>query len=196
MALSELDAVNGMLGLLGELPVNDLESTHGLVPTARLALRTASDEIQVRRWWFNTESVTLTPQVETKHILLPTDTLSADPYEANPRTAVRGDKLYNLETQSLEWDRQITVRLHRLVSFEELPVLARMLISYKAQLAFGTAYDADPTKLTIIRESLADARAALGAEDIRNQRSNLLYKPATLQTLADISGYRMQRRFR
>lgn len=196
MALSELDAVNGMLALLGELQVNDLESTHGLVPSARLALRTASDEIQVRRWWFNTETVTLTPQVGTKHILLPTDTLSADPYAASPRTAVRGEKLYNLDTQSLEWDKQVTVRLHRMIPFEELPILARMVIAYKAQLAFGMAFEADTAKLAVVRESLVDARAALGAEDIRNQRANLLYKPTTLQTLADISGYRMRRRFR
>lgn len=196
MALSQLDAVNDMLALLGELPVNDLTSSHPLVPTAVRALRTASDEIQVRRWWFNTETLTLTPQVETKQILLPHDTLSADPYEGRPRTAVRGNVLYNADTGTIEWDTQITVRLHRLIPFEELPVLARMLIAYKAQLAFGLAYEADTSKLSSVREALADARMALGAEDIRNQRANLLYKPSTLRVLGDISGYRLRRNIR
>jgi hypothetical protein len=196
MALSQLDAVNDMLGLMGELPVNDLENVHPLVPTAVRALRTASDEIQVRRWWFNTEAVTLTPQIETKQILLPHDTLAADPFEGRPRTAVRGNRLYNLDTQSVEWDKSVTVRLHRMLPFDELPVLARMVISYKAQLAFGLQYDADPMKLSAIREALADARANLGAEDIRSTRSNLLYKPSTLRVLTDISGNRDRRNMR
>jgi hypothetical protein len=196
MTTPQLDAVNDMLAILGELPVNDLLSSHPLVPTALRDLRTASELLQTQRWWFNTETVTLQPQVGTKHILLPADTLAADPYDAAPRTAVRGNLLYNSDTGSIEWDKAVTLRLHRMLPFDELPLLARMCISYTAQITFGVTHSADPGKVSRIETALATARAALGAEDIRSTRSNLLYKPSTLRVLADISGYRQRRNIR
>jgi hypothetical protein len=61
MEVTTLSIVNEMLGLLGELPINDLDAFHPVVPRALAALSTANATIQAKPWWFNTEFPTLAP---------------------------------------------------------------------------------------------------------------------------------------
>ena len=62
MALTTLDVVNDMLGLLGERRVNSLAEPHPLIPDALAKLDTATTIVQADLWWFNVEYPTLTPQ--------------------------------------------------------------------------------------------------------------------------------------
>ena len=79
MALStQLQAVNTMLGYIGEAPVNTLNSGLQEAEVAAILLDNVSREVQSACWSFNTDlRYTLTPNT-AKEIVLPSNTLVVD----------------------------------------------------------------------------------------------------------------------
>lgn len=190
MALQKLDIVNQMLGLQGERPINSLDSTHPSVAGALLYLDSWDSTTQAKRWWFNTESATLTPQLGTGYIRLPNNALAFDVPDRIPNFTTRGDKLYNLDTQSFVFQQPVTGTLHRLVPFDELPLLARAYIGARAKLAFQTNYDADPQKTALLQREVTECYAAMNAEHTRVVAANMFNRPAVARALANIRGNR------
>ena len=82
MALTtKLNAVNTMISVIGEAPVNTLGGT--AVPVTVVQAESTLDEmsraIQSEGWHFNTEhEYTLTPDASTSKITLPNNTLRVD----------------------------------------------------------------------------------------------------------------------
>ena len=190
MALITLDVVNDMLGLLGERRVNDLTEPHPMIPDALAKLNTASAYVQADMWWFNVEYPTLIPQAGTGEILVPNDTASCDSLTQYPRLAVRGNRLYNLDDVTDVFENPIRVRLHRILPFDDAPVLARAHIAARAKLDFQKDYDGDSMKAQILAREISETYARMHAEHIRNANSNLLYKPSVAAKLMNIIGDR------
>ena len=190
MALTTLDVVNDMLGLLGERRVNDLNEPHTMIPDALAKLSTASAYVQADLWWFNVEYPTLIPQAGTGEILVPNDTASCDSLTQYPRLAVRGNRLYNLDDVTDVFEQPIRVRLHRIVPFDDCPILARAHIAARAKLDFQKDYDGDSMKAQIIAREIQDSYNRMHAEHIRNANSNMLYKPSMAMKLLNIIGDR------
>ena len=71
--INTLSAVNACLGTLGELPVNDVDEDHPLVPAALAKIDQETVFLQSDMWWFNVEYPTLFPDPVTKEIRIPTD---------------------------------------------------------------------------------------------------------------------------
>lgn len=192
MPLNTLDAVNNMLGLLGELPVNDIEQAHPLVPAALNKLETANMEFQSKMWWFNTEYPTLTPQIDGK-IMVPNDTASADSLTEYPRLAVRGRYLYNLDEVTGIFTEPVRVRLHRIVPYDDAPVSVRALVSCLAQIKFSRQYDGDPNKTASVAQELADHRITVNTESIRNAQANLFRRSGVAAIISQITPYQRNR---
>lgn len=190
MALTTLDVVNDMLGLLGERRVNDLNEPHPMIPDALAKLDSASTYVQADLWWFNVEYPTLTPQVGTGEILVPADTAACDSLTQRPRLAVRGNRLYNLDDVTDVFEHPLRVRLHRIVPFEECPIMARAHIAARAKLDFQKDYDGDSTKAQILSREVADTYGRMHAEHTRNAKANLLYRPSMAAKLLSIVGGR------
>lgn len=190
MALQKLDIVNQMLGLQGERPINDLDSTHPSLPGALLSLDSWNAQIQARRWWFNTENTTLVPQVSTGYIRLPNNTLAFDIPNRLPNLTTRGDKLYNLDTQSFVFEKEVQGVLHRLVDFDELPILARAYIGARAKMAFQDSYDADTNKTANLAREVQETYGSMNAEHIRVTAANMFNRPGVAAQLANIRGNR------
>ena len=190
MALMTLDVVNDMLGLLGERRVNAIDETHPLIPDALAKLNTASATVQAVLWWFNVEYPTLTPQAGTGHLLVPNDTAACDSLTQYPRLAVRGNRLYNLDGVTDVFTDPIRVRLHRIVPFEDCPILARAHIAAKAKMEFQLAYDGDNIKAQALQAEIAETYANMHAEHIRNAKANLLHRPSVAASLMNIVGGR------
>lgn len=186
MALTTLDAVNDMLGLLGELPVNDLEQAHPLIPAALRHLNTANATYQSKKMWFNVEYPTLTPQIDGK-IMLPNNTAGADSLTEYPRLAVRGRYLYNLDDVTGVFSGPVKVRLHRIVPFEDTPISVRALVSAQASLAFSRSYDGDPIKTAEVKQELAQHIINVNTESIRNAKANLLRRSGVATIMAEIN---------
>ena len=190
MALMTLDVVNDMLGLLGERRVNAIDEPHPLIPDALAKLNTASATVQAVLWWFNVEYPTLTPQAGTGHLLVPNDTAACDSLTQYPRLAVRGNRLYNLDGVTDVFTDPIRVRLHRIVPFEDCPILARAHIAAKAKMEFQLAYDGDNIKAQALQAEITETYANMHAEHIRNAKANLLHRPSVAASLMNIVGGR------
>ena len=190
MALTTLDVVNDMLGLLGERRVNSLAEPHPLIPDALAKLDTATTIVQADLWWFNVEYPTLTPQSGSGVILVPNDTAACDSLTQYPRLAVRGNRLYNLDDVTDVFTDPIRVRLHRVVPYDDCPIVARAYIAAKAKLDFQKDYDGDTTKAQILAQEIKESYMRLHAEHIRSAKANMLYRPSLLSKLQAITGGR------
>jgi hypothetical protein len=188
--INTLSTVNDMLGLLGELPINDLDAFHPVVPKATSVIATTNAVVQGDAWWFNTETITLSPQAITKDILLPADTLSVDSVASIPHVAQRGPRLYNLDTASIEFDKPVAVVLRRLIPFEDLPHNARAYVRARALLAFQNTIDGDAVKSREIKDEVNNTYAVLNSEHIRNRKVNMLTRPGVARILNNMRGAR------
>lgn len=190
MTIATLDVVNDMLGLLGERRVSALDEPHPLITNALSKLETATAWVQADMWWFNVEYPTLIPQAGTGQILVPNDTAACDSLTQYPRLAVRGNRLYNLDDVTDVFTSSLRVRLHRIIPFDECPLLARAYIAARAKLDFQKDYDGDNMKAQILAQEIRDSYARMHSEHIRNAKANMLYRPSMLAKLQSIVGGR------
>ena len=128
---SELDAINIMLGTIGESPINSLDAATGVVDavTARAILSEVSVQVQEEGWHFNTEyEFVLTPALGTKEIYVPANTIEVDAsaYDRNDiDVAIRGNRLYDRKNKTFQFQQDIKADLTILLEFNELPRAAR-----------------------------------------------------------------------
>lgn len=184
--IDTLTAVNAMLGLLNELPVNSLDDDHPLVPAALSKLQMENSFVQADMLWFNTEYPTLHPDPLTTHIRVPTDCASADSLTSHPALAVRGGKLYNLDSGTLEFARPLRVRLHRILPFDDTPLTARQFILCRAKREFQADYDGDQLKMQKLERDIQMSRMAMNAEHIRNVKANMFNRSGVQRILNNI----------
>lgn len=189
-AIDSLSVVNECLGILGELGVNALDEPHPMITQALAKLQTENAMVQADYWWFNVEAVTLSPQAGTGYLLVPPDTADADSLTQYPRLAVRGNRLYNLDEATDIFEDSLQVRLHRVVPFDDLPLVARAHVSARTVMAFSTDHDGDPTKLQAMAGKVRDTLTKLNAEHTRNARVNLLYSNSMITKLGYVVGGR------
>lgn len=188
--ISTLSTVNDMLGLLGELPINDLDAFHPVVPKAQSVIATTNAVVQGDAWWFNTETITLSPQAISGEVLLPIDTLSVDSVDGIPHVTSRGNRLYNLDTASLKFTKNVPVVLRRLVPYEELPHNARAYVRARSLLAFQNTIDGDSVKSREIKEEVKLTYMVLNSEHTRARKVNMLARPGIARILYNIRGSR------
>lgn len=139
---SELDAVNIMLGTIGESPINSLDAATGVVDavTARAILSEVSVQVQEEGWHFNTEyEFVLTPSLDTKEIYVPANAIEVDAsaYDRNDiDVAIRGNRLYDRKNKTFQFQQDIKADLTILLEFNELPQAARHFITIRAARVF------------------------------------------------------------
>lgn len=137
---TELDAVNEMLGAIGEVPVSDLELV-GNTDTA-IAVRTLrgiSREVQSKGFWFNTDDAyTFTLNAAGK-VPLPAPILSIRPLGRGAvRLAPRNSFLYDLSNATDLFDPESppAARVIWFYDYETLPETARRYIAIRAARIF------------------------------------------------------------
>jgi hypothetical protein len=135
--LTELEAVNAMLSLIGEAPIASLEGD--LIADAALArniLREASRQIQEVGWHFNTdERFRMSPDVNGE-IQVPSDALRIDSDWID--IVARGSRLYNRETNSYTFSTYLECTITRYLEWDDLPSAVRRYVSAKATTLFAT----------------------------------------------------------
>lgn len=138
---SELDAVNTMLGTIGESPINSLDAATGVVDavTARSILAEVSVQVQEEGWHFNTEyEFDLTPELSNGWIYVPGNAIEVDtsPYSRDYDVAIRGNRLYDRTNKTYSFTAPIKADITILLEFEELPQAARHYITIRAARVF------------------------------------------------------------
>lgn len=177
---SELDAVNVMLGTIGESPINSLDAATGVVDavTARAILSEVSVQVQEEGWHFNTEyEFVLTPALGTKEIYIASNTIEVDAstYDRNDiDVAIRGNRLYDRKNKTYQFEQDIKADLTILLEFHELPQAARHYITIRAARVFQQRVIGSETLGSFTEQDEARALRAMRRYESKTADYNIL----------------------
>ena len=165
---TELSAVNNILGAIGQSPLTTLNFDNPEVSLIYNLLRDANVDTQAEGWHFNTEyHVKYTPDSTTHKITIGNDVLSLDHHDNQARRTYdfvrRNGFLYDkidhtdefADVESIDLD---VVKLH---SFENLPIMFRRYIVYRATRMAATQLVSNPELVRLLQQQEALSRAAL-----------------------------------
>ena len=168
MALTtKLEAVNTMISVIGESPVNTITGV-SLPITAIQAISTldeTSRAVQSEGWHCNTEhEYELTPDSNTSKITLPNNTLKfdLDPLLYTDTDPVqRGLKLYDRKNHTEVWTQNVKGTITFELEFEDLPEQIRHYVTVKAARIFANRFigNREIEGFTLREEVEAKARA-------------------------------------
>ena len=165
---TELSAVNNILGAIGQSPLTTLNFDNPEVSLIYNLLRDANVDTQAEGWHFNTEyHVKYTPDSTTHKITIGNDVLSLDHHDNQARRTYdfvrRNGFLYDkidhtdefADVESIDLD---VVKLH---SFENLPIMFRRYVVYRATRMAATQLVSNPELVRLLAQQEALSRAAL-----------------------------------
>lgn len=165
---TKLEAVNSMLGHIGESPVNSISNANlpVSVSTAISVLDEVSKEVQTEGWHFNTEiDVKYTPS--NGSITVGTDIIQLDPVDTSLDIVQRGATLFDRKNNTTTFTSDLSVNQIRLLDYDSLPEVARRYITLKASRIFqGRIIGSKELEALIARDEYT-ARANLQEADSR-----------------------------
>jgi len=136
---TKLEAVNSMLGHIGESPVNSISNANALPVSAATAISTLNEisrVVQSEGWHFNTEvEVTLSPAGDGT-ISLSEDIIEMDPIDSSVDVVQRGVSLFDRANNTYTFIKDVVVNQTRLLDWDALPELARSYINLRAARVF------------------------------------------------------------
>ena len=158
-ALTELDAVNNIIGTLGEAPIDTLENlTNVDAINALRILQEVSRQEQARGWSFNLiENFTLNPDINDNNRIPWNDKYLFLKGEEGTKLVRYGKHIKDLVTNSDYFPQPIQAEVILLIPFEELPEQMRSYIVAKAGFMFQSAYFGDEGMTTVINMQVQDA---------------------------------------
>lgn len=181
--MNTLDVVNRCLSTMGETPLNTITEAHGYKGAALARLADASQKVQGRGWWYNTEEITLTPDAITSHVYLPGDTarvifgyvgVAGGNGQHQSRYVQRGRRLYDVVDGVYEITETLKAQVIRALPFEDAPSCVQDLIAAQAVLDFQSNYDGDNNRRAELQNDVKLATIWANAENTRQRRVNLL----------------------
>ncbi|ARO29949.1 tail tubular protein A [Rhizobium sp. NXC14] len=137
---TELEAINLMLSVIGESPVNTAEDT-GVVDAviARQILFQSSRDVQLVGWHWNTEiDYPIAASFPEGELQLPPNTLKVDTTGADEGVDLvqRGNRLYDRKNHTFTVGRTVYVEIVLFLPFDQLPEAARSYIVMRAARQF------------------------------------------------------------
>ena len=166
---TELSAVNNILGAIGQSPQTTLNFDNPEVGLIFNLLRDANVDTQAEGWHFNTEyNVKFSPDAVTKKIAIGDDVLSMDfhnnytkrTHDLIRRNGFLYDKMSTKDNKD-EFDSDIHLDIVKVYNFEDLPIVFRRFITYRASAAAATQLVANPNLVKLLSNQASLARAAL-----------------------------------
>ena len=173
-----LEAVNRVLQMMGEAPVNGLDGQYGLAQQAQTMLNEISRRIQSEGWSFNTDfEFTLMRDAVTDEIAVGTNVSKVviDPYNyTNLDVVQRGSRLYDRRNNTYSFDADLKADITYILEWEELPEYALEYITTKAgrHLQEAILGSADLTRINMSAE--AEARSAFLEQEMSVSQPNML----------------------
>ena len=165
---TELSAVNNILGAIGQSPLTTLNFDNPEVSLIYNLLRDANVDTQAEGWHFNTEKhIKYKPDSVTHKITIGNDILSMDlhdnqarrPYDFVRRNGFLYDKIEH--TDEFADIDSVDLDVVRLYNFEDLPIIFRRYIVYRASRVAATKLVSNPNLVKLLAQQEALSRAAL-----------------------------------
>ena len=179
---SFLEAVNRVLQMMGEAPINSLNGQYGLALQAQDSLNDVSRKLQSEGWSFNTDREKLLQRNASTNEIAVGPNISRVVIDAYRYPALdvvqRGGKLYDRYNNTYVFDEDLYVDATIILEWEELPEHARQYITIKAgrQLQEAILGSVDLTKINLTAEMEAKA-LFLDEETVVNDHSMLRGNP-------------------
>lgn len=142
MALSKttkLQAINTMLSIIGEPPINTLTAARADSLIAQNILDEICREVLSYGWLFNTEdNVELTPETSTGYIYIGDSVVRVDmdPAYLNYDITIRGNRLYNRIGNTFVFQEPIKVTRIVFMDYDDMPEVARRYVYIRAARIF------------------------------------------------------------
>lgn len=178
---NQLDIMNAMLRVIGEIPVTKVDSKH---PSARSAAVLLAEEVKslcLHRWWFNMEyKVSLNPN-NSGTIMIPGNTVAIE-FPRNNKFIARGTKLYDPVNRTDIFTSPVKVNLQILLDTEEMPFHAVDYLKDLCVFKFYRDNDGDIDKLKNYESQVLRSWALLRAEDLKQSPVNA-HERVTVQNL-------------
>ncbi len=165
---TELSAVNSILGAIGQAPVTSINYDNPEISFIYNLLRDANVDTQAEGWHFNTENhVKYSPDSVTGKIAIANDVLQLDvsngwsrrEYDVVRRNGYLYDKIDH--TDDFSNIESIDLDVVKLQNYEDLPIIFRRYITYRASRMAATQLVANPNLVKLIAQQEALSRAAL-----------------------------------
>lgn len=173
--VTELDAVNEIIGAIGESPVNTIENpTNVDVINAIRILNLTNRQVQAKGWSFNTyESYKLNPDIFSKKIRWLDNFLFIIGTDGT-RYVKRGEYVYDFTNQTDIFEKPIEVECILLVPFEDAPEPMRQFITAKAAREFQIRYLGDSALTEELARYEMEAWQALQEYELELNDYNML----------------------
>jgi hypothetical protein len=170
--MTELEAVNAMLSMIGESPVNSLRvSSISEATIAQNMLKNISREIQMDGLHCNTEEgYPLVPDING-NIIVPSNVLKID---SALNVVQRGDKLYNKDDHTFVFSEKQDCYIVWFLSYEDLPQHVRHYIVVRAARKFQVQQLGSDTIASLSEEDEASARVEMIRAELNTGNYNLL----------------------
>lgn len=171
----DLNAVNDMLGAIGESAILQLDETNADAQNALRILTRVNRNVQSKGWNFNiNEAAVLTPDLQNNKIrYLPTYlrvmTTGAASFYSN-----RDGYLYDLSTQTDIFPDAITVELTELKMYYEMPPVFRDYIVTKASREFNAKFFGSPESEQYLREQEQELYQQVMEYEMDSGRYNMM----------------------
>lgn len=187
---SELDAINLMLSCIGEAPVATIDTTISEVEMAKQKLDTVILEVLSRGRQFNREvDYKLIPD-SNGYLVLPANTIWVDTRKSENNDLVhRGTRLYDRVNHTYVINKEVNVDLTIALSFEEMPLAARIYVAMRAARQFQADVQGSDTVYRFSQKAEEDAEMAFEALDAEAEDANVLNGSYTTYNIINRYGW-------
>jgi hypothetical protein len=185
-----LDAVNIVLRAVGEGRVQDVNSTHPSVITAKELITESQALILAKGLWFNNEYNVTLPKDVNGFVFVPLGTISITSFIAGYELLLRGTRLYDPtnNTYDLSALPDVTINYISNPNFDDIPVLAQQAIAYRAASEFIADDDGDDVKYKRANTRAQQSAITLATEDMKQRRFNAMNSPTTSRVRSGMHG--------
>ena len=162
---TELSAVNNILGAIGQSPITTLNFDNPEISFIFNLLRDANVDTQAEGWHFNTEKHVRFAIDANGKIAIGNDILSMDLHDNQARRTSnlvrRNGFLYDKQDHTDVFTADLDLDVVRLYNFEDLPIVFRRYITYRASRQAATQLVANPNLVKLLQGQESLARASL-----------------------------------
>ena len=162
---TELSAVNSILGAIGQAPLTTLNFDNPEISFIFNLLRDANVDTQAEGWHFNTEKHVRFAIDANGKIAIGNDILSMDLHDNQARRTSnlvrRNGFLYDKQDHTDVFTADLDLDIVRLYNFEDLPIVFRRYITYRAARQAATQLVANPNLVKLLQGQESLARASL-----------------------------------
>jgi len=162
---TELSAVNNILGAIGQSPITTLNFDNPEISFIFNLLRDANVDTQAEGWHFNTEKHVRFAIDANGKIAIGNDILSMDLHDNQARRTSnlvrRNGFLYDKQDHTDVFTADLDLDIVRLYNFEDLPIVFRRYITYRASRQAATQLVANPNLVKLLQGQESLDRASL-----------------------------------